>query len=65
MTKANQSFKLIDVGVLNEKTSKKGNQIVKIVIQIPETLTKEEYQLYEKLKEVNLKKKNAKTINEY
>ncbi len=65
LTKANQSFKLIDVGVLNEKTSKKGDEIVKIIIQIPNSLSQEEYQLYEKLKEINLKKKNARTINEY
>lgn len=60
LTKTNQSFKLIDVGVLDEKTNKKGDEIVKISIQIPTEITNEEYQLYEKLKEINLKKKNAK-----
>ncbi len=59
LTKANQSFKLIDVGVLDEKTKKKGDQIVKILIQIPSNITDEEFLLYEKLKEINLKKKNA------
>ncbi len=59
LTKANQSFKLIDVGVLDERTKKKGDQIVKILIQIPSSLTDEEFYLYEKLKEINLKKKNA------
>lgn len=62
LTKTNQSFKLIDVGVLNEKTNKKGDEIVKILIQIPSKLSQEEHQLYEKLKEINLKKKNAKAI---
>ena len=59
MTKASQSFKLIDVGVLNEKTNKKGDEIVKIIIQIPSEISEEEKELYEKLKEISLKK-NAK-----
>lgn len=63
LTKANQSFKLVDVGVLNEKTNKKGDQIVKIVIQIPSSISPQEKQLYEKLKELNQNKKNAKSIN--
>ena len=62
LTKTNQSFKLIDVGILNKKTNKKGDEIVKILIQIPSKITSEEYQLYEQLKEINLKKKNAKFI---
>ena len=62
LTKTNQSFKLIDVGILNKKTNKKGDEIVKILIQIPSKITPEEYQLYEQLKEINLKKKNAKFI---
>ena len=62
LTKANQTFKLIDVGVLNEKTNKKGEQIVNIIIQIPSSISSEEYSLYEKLKDINLKKKNAKFI---
>ena len=62
LTKTNQSFKLIEVGVLNEITNKKGDEIVKISIQIPSNLTEEERQLYERLKEINLKKKNAKAI---
>lgn len=63
LTKANQSFKLIDTGVLNEKTNKKGEQIVKIIIQIPSALTDEEKELYQKLKELNLKKKNVQSID--
>ena len=63
MTKANQSFKLVDVGVLNEKTNKKGEQIVKIVIQIPSEITPQEQVLYEKLRDLNKNKKNAKSIN--
>jgi len=59
LTKANQSFKLIDVGILNEKTNKKGEQIVQIVIDIPENISKEEILLYEKIKEISLNK-NAK-----
>ena len=62
LTKANQSFKLIDVGVLNEKTGKKGEQIVKIIIQIPKELSSQEFALYEKLRDLNMKKTNAKTI---
>jgi len=62
LTKANQSFKLVDVGILDEKTNKKGDEIVKIIIQIPNEITKEEYALYEKLREINLNKKNAKTF---
>lgn len=62
LTKANQSFKLIEVGVYNEKTRKKGDEIVNIIIQTPTTLTNEEFQLYEKLEELNLNKKNAKSI---
>ena len=62
LTKANQSFKLIDVGVLNEKTGKKGEQIVKIIIQIPKELSSREFALYEKLRDLNMKKTNAKTI---
>ncbi len=62
LTKANQSFKLMDVGVVNDRTNKKGEEIVKIVIQIPSSITDEEYSLYEKLKEINLKKKNAAII---
>ena len=63
LTKAHQSFKLIDVGVLDEKTNKKGEQIVKIIIQIPSNLTIQELQLYEKLKDINQKKKNANSIS--
>ena len=63
LTKANQSFKLVDVGLLNEKTNKKGDQIVKIVIQIPSDVSLQEVQLYEKLKELNQNKRNAKSIN--
>ena len=59
LTKTNQSFKLIDVGIMNEKTQKKGDEIVKILIQIPASITDEEFYLYEKLKEINLKKRNA------
>ena len=55
LTKSNQSFKLIDVGVLNEKTNKKGEQIVKIIIQIPSEITPEEQILYEKLEEISLR----------
>ena len=63
LTKANQSFKLVDVGILDEKTNKKGDEIVKIIIQIPTEITKEEHALYEKLREINQKKKNAKSIS--
>ena len=63
LTKTNQSFKLIDVGILDKKTNKKGDEIVKIIIQIPNSITEEEYALYEKLREINLNKKNAKSIN--
>ena len=59
LTKANQSFKLVDVGVLNEKTNKKGDEIVKILIQIPSEITDEEMELYKKLGELNIKR-NAK-----
>lgn len=62
LTKANQCFRLVDVGVLNEKTNKKGDEIVKIVIQIPTEVSPEEYALYEKLREINQNKKNAKTF---
>ena len=63
LTKANQSFKLVDVGVLNNKTNKKGDQIVKIIIQIPNDVTAQEIALYEKIKDLNMKKINAKTNN--
>ena len=62
LTKSFQSFKLMDVGDMNEKNGKKGEEIVKIIIQIPSDLTDEEYRLYEKLREINLKKKNAGVI---
>jgi len=62
LTKTNQSFKLVNVGVIDLKTNKKGDEIVKIVIQIPSHITDEEYSLYEKLKEINLKKKNARSF---
>ncbi len=62
LTKANQSFKLVDVGVMDERTGKKGEQIVKVLIQTPSSITPEEKELYEKLQEINLKKKNAKFI---
>ncbi|MBR1618183.1 DnaJ domain-containing protein [bacterium] len=60
LTKNFQSFKLVNVGVLDEKTNKKGDEIVKIIIQTPSSLTDEEYRLYERLREINLNKKNAK-----
>lgn len=60
LTKTNQSFKLIDVGLLNEKNNKKGEQIVKVIVDIPSDLSDEEIELYEKLNEIGLKKnKNA------
>lgn len=62
LTKANQSFKLIDVGILNDKTGKKGDMIVKIIIQIPDNITAQEQYLYEKLRNINLNKTNGKTI---
>ncbi len=62
LTKTNQSFKLIDVGILDKKTGKKGDEIVNIFIQIPKNLSQEEIQLYQKLREINLKKKNGKYI---
>ena len=62
LTKTNQSFKLVDVGIINEKTGKKGEQIVKILIQTPNDITPEEKELYEKLQQISLKKKNAKFI---
>jgi len=62
LTKTNQSFKLIDVGVLDEKTNKKGSQIVKILIQIPTNISSGELALYEKLRDLNMKKTNGKTI---
>ncbi len=63
LTKANQSFKLVDVGVLDGKTNKKGEQIVKIIIQIPSEISPQERLLYEKLRDLNQNKKNAKSIN--
>lgn len=62
LTKTNQSFKLIDVGILDKKTGKKGDEVVNIFIQIPKNLSQEEIQLYQKLREINLKKKNGKYI---
>lgn len=62
LTKANQSFKLVDVGLLDEKTNKKGAQIVKITIQIPSEISSNELALYEKLRDLNLKKINGRTI---
>ena len=62
LTKANQSFKLVDVGVLDEKTNKRGSQIVKIIIQIPNEVTSSEIALYEKLRDLNLKKSNGREI---
>lgn len=63
LTKTNQSFKLVNVGILNEKTNKKGDQIVTLIVETPSKVTDEEFRLYEKLKEINQKKKNAKIIN--
>lgn len=62
LTKTNQSFKLVDVGILNEKTDKKGDQIVKILIQIPTNISSQELALYEKLRDLNIKKTNENTI---
>ena len=62
LTKSNQSFKLIDVGIIDEKTNKKGDQIVKIIIQIPSEITSQEIILYEKLRDLNLKKTNGQSI---
>ncbi|MBR2069316.1 MAG: DnaJ domain-containing protein [Candidatus Gastranaerophilales bacterium] len=63
LTKSFQSFKLMNVGILDKKTNKKGDEIVKIIIQIPTSITDEEYNLYKKLKEINLGKKNASILN--
>lgn len=62
LTKSFQSFKLVNVGVIDNKTNKKGDEIVHIIIQIPSSINDEEYRLYEKLKEINFKKKNASCI---
>ena len=59
LTKSNQSFKLIDVGILDEKTNKKGEQIVKIIIQIPSSVSADEIAIYEQLRDIN-KIKNAR-----
>lgn len=60
LTKSNQSFKIMNVGVFDKRQNKKGDEIVKVIIQIPSNISDEEYFLYEKLKEINLKKKNAR-----
>ncbi len=62
LTKSSQSFKLVEAGLVDKKTGKKGDEIVTVTIQIPSSITDEEYRLYEKLKEINLNKKNAKAI---
>lgn len=58
LTKANRCFKLIGVGVLDETTGKKGDEIVSIAIEIPDSITKEETHLYQKIKNLTLKYEN-------
>ncbi len=65
LTKANQSFKLIEAGVYNEKTRKKGDEIINITIQTPESLTEEEFNLYEKLEEISLRKNENTKKNSF
>lgn len=62
LTKSNQSFKLVNVGAKDKLTGKLGDQIVEIIIQTPTRVSDEEYRLYEKLKELNQNKKNAKNF---
>ncbi len=56
LTKNNQSFKLIDIGLKDDKTLKNGEMIVKVSIEIPESITKEEQNLYRELEKISLKK---------
>ena len=65
LTSSGQKFRLAQEGVLNTKTSLKGDQVVTVKIEMPKSLTLEEIQLYEKLKllsreELRKNLKNAK-----
>ncbi len=62
LTKTNQSFKLVGMGMFDKSTGKYGDEIVQIEIQISSNLTEVEYRLYEKLREINQAKKNANSI---
>lgn len=65
LTSSGQKFRLANEGIINPKTSVKGDQVVTIKIEMPKALSLEEIQLYEKLKtlsreDIRKNLKNAK-----
>ncbi|MDD3237656.1 MAG: DnaJ C-terminal domain-containing protein [Candidatus Gastranaerophilales bacterium] len=53
LTSSGQKFRLTQEGILDPKTSTKGDQVVTIRIEMPQALSLEEIQLYEKLKAIS------------
>ena len=55
----NQRLRIKGKGVKNIKSGRYGDQYVEIDIKIPNTLNKEEIELYKRIKEINGKKKDS------
>lgn len=53
LTSSGQKFRLTQEGILDPKTSTRGDQVVIIKIEMPKALSLEEIQLYEKLKDIS------------
>ena len=54
-----QKFRLRGKGVKNARTGQDGDQYVIVELQIPKSLSKEETELYEKLRKIEKKQKKS------
>ena len=63
-TTTGQKFRLSGQGVFDEKTNKKGDEIVTVKIEIPKTLSQKEVELYQQLKTISTKNVRENLTND-
>lgn len=63
-TTTGQKFRLSQQGTIDNKTKKRGDQIVTVKIEIPKTLSSEEIKLYEQLKQHSTQNIRENLIND-
>lgn len=63
-TSTGQKFRLSGQGLEDNKTKKKGDQIVTVKIEVPKELSNEEIKLYEKLKNLSKSKIRENLLND-
>ena len=63
-TTSGQKFRLSEQGVYDEKSKKKGDQIVSVRIEIPKEMSNEEIKLYEQLKNLSAHNVRENLLND-